>query len=70
MRIGSRWSYVLTGVNVSIAMLGAIIHVLPLLLVGGFFTFLNWAAAETNRSLEDESIRKESRSDSGTKTEE
>jgi hypothetical protein len=70
MKIESKWSYVLTGVNVSIAMLGAIIHSLPLLLMGGIFGFLNWVAAELNRSLEDEIIRKKSRSDSGTETEE
>jgi len=60
MKINSKWSYVLTGVNVMIALFGAIFHSGMLLSLGITFTFWNWIVAEINRRLEDESIRKSS----------
>ena len=58
MKIDSKWSYVITGVNVMIALFGAIFHSGSLLALGIVFTIWNWVVAEVNRRIEDESIRK------------
>jgi len=70
MRLDSKWSYLLSGVNIGIAVFGALLHNLPLVLSGGFFGFWNWAVAEANRRIEDESIRQEGKSESDIETEE
>jgi len=70
MKIGSRWSYLMCGVNLIIALLGAAMHNLPLTLMGAVFAFWNWNAAEFTRRLEDETIREESRSNTDTETKE
>jgi cellobiose-specific phosphotransferase system component IIC len=70
MKINSKWSYVLVGVNVMVALLGAVIHSLPLTIMGAVFTFWNYKVAEFTRSLEDETIRQEGKSKSDIKTEE
>jgi len=69
MKLNSRWSYVVCGVNIAFAFIGALLHNLPLLLIGVFFGFWNWTVAETNRRIEDESIKSES-SAGADKTEE
>lgn len=69
--MNSKWSYIVCGVNGVIALFGALGHSLSLLLIGGIFAFWNWHVAEFNRSKENESIRKESKSESDeSKTEE
>lgn len=60
MKLHSKWSYLAAGVNVAFAVVGALLHYLPLLLMGVFFGFWNWQVAEFNRRMEDESIRAES----------
>lgn len=70
MKIGSRWSYLMVGVNIMIALFGALLHNLILTIMGSVFAFWNWQTAEFNRSLEDESIREESRSNTDTETKE
>lgn len=68
--MNSKWSYIACGVNGVIALFGALGHSLSLLLIGGIFAFWNWNCGEYNRSKEDESIRKETKSEPDTKTEE
>ena len=60
MKITSKWSYIVCGINVAFAFIGALVHNLPLMLLGVFFGFWNWNVAEFNRRIEDESIRAES----------
>lgn len=70
MKINSKWSFIMCGVNVIIALLGALTHSLPLAIMGGVFTFWNWKCGEINRGIEDETIREESRSNTNTETKE
>lgn len=65
MRINSKWSYVMTGVNSMMAVIGAMFHNSFLLILGIIFTVWNWYVAEFNRRIEDEQIRNQN-----TKTEE
>ena len=57
MKLNSKWNYVMCGVNIMIALLGAVLHVLWLLGVGAFFAMFNYYVAEMNKEIENEQFR-------------
>ena len=58
MILNSKWSYIVCGINFMLAVLGAVFHKVFLLSMGIVFMVINYYAAEINRRIEDESIRK------------
>ena len=58
MTIGSKWSYIVCGINFMVAVVGAMFHNTFLLIVGSIFTFFNYYTAEINRSIEDEQLKR------------
>lgn len=63
--MNSKWNYLGCGLNIMIALLGAVTHDVLLVILGLFFAVFNYYAGENRRRLEDESIR-----ESFTETEE
>jgi hypothetical protein len=58
MRFNSKWSYIVCGTNVMMAIIGAMVHNGFLLIVGIVFSIWNYYTANYTRRLEDEAIRK------------
>ena len=58
MRINSKWSYVVCGINFMVAVVGAMFHNGFLLTVGIIFTIWNYYTAEYNREVENGQLRK------------
>jgi hypothetical protein len=56
--LSSKWNYVMCGINIMVAALGATFHILWVLGIGAFFVVFNYYVAEMNKEIEDESIRK------------
>lgn len=69
MKINSKWSYIVVGVDFMIAIIGAIFHNSFLLILGIFCMILNYYSAEFKRRLEDEQLR-ESITNAKSETEE
>jgi hypothetical protein len=63
MKLNSKWSYIMVGVNAMVAAFGAMLHNVLLLMLGVMFTVWNFYVAEHTRRLEDESIRKSENKD-------
>jgi hypothetical protein len=56
--MNSKWSYLLSGVNLVFAFLGAVTGTLPLLAIGVIFGIFNWYVGEKRREMEEVELLK------------
>lgn len=52
--MNSRWSYLMCGLQIGFAFVGALAHSMFLLIFGTVMAIWNWYAAEARRKLEEE----------------
>jgi len=65
----STFSYILCGINVLVALVGALGHDLFLLLLGFFFAVFNWYIGEFRRGIENETNKDRESTDSNRSNE-
>lgn len=51
--MNSKWSYLLCGVNITFAFVGAMAGAFPLMAIGAVFTVWNWYVGESRRKMEE-----------------
>jgi flagellar biosynthesis component FlhA len=56
--MNSKWSYLLSGVNLVFAFLGAVSGSFPLLAIGVVFGIFNWHVGEKRREMEEAELLK------------